>query len=117
MAKPGRLCLEPIGGGNLCPRLRPCQRHPPRAAWGGRARPSWRERGYDAEYERNRAIVLSEETHCAVCRGLGLEDDEAGHKVARCDGGTNARENLQREHRRCNAAKNARRTAERRRGA
>ena len=98
-----------------CGRLRPCPVHPPRPAWDGRARPSRHARGYGADFQRNRAIVLREESCCARCGGPGRADDEAGHKLPRSEGGTSERSNLQREHRTCNATANAQRVAERRR--
>lgn len=113
MARASKTCAQPLGGGRLCPKLRPCAAHPPRPSWGGRGRPSWRARGYDAEYNRNRAVVMREEAVCALCGGPGLENDEADHKLPLSEGGTNDRGNLQRVHRRCNAAKNARRMAAR----
>jgi 5-methylcytosine-specific restriction endonuclease McrA len=74
------------------------------------ARPGRRTRGnYDAEYVRNRAIVLSEEDTCHLCNGPGLENDVADHVVDLVDGGTNERSNLRRAHYRCNARKAAQR--------
>ncbi len=89
-----------------CARLQPCPIHA-RKAWdhGGLTR---QQRGLGAEYERNRAIVLREETHCGICGEAGLADDTADHKIPRARGGTSARSNLQRAHRQCNAHKNAR---------
>jgi 5-methylcytosine-specific restriction endonuclease McrA len=88
----------------VCLNLQPCADHPPRPAWdhGGRSRQA---RGLDAEYDRNRAIVLREETHCGICGEPGLEDDTADHKVPRAQGGGNERSNLQRAHRECNQRK------------
>jgi hypothetical protein len=34
-----------------------------------RGRPNYRQRGYDREYEDNRAIVLAEESACYICGG------------------------------------------------
>ena len=74
-------------------------------------RGSFRERGYDATYDRNRERVLREETHCARCgevvdkslRHPHPQSATVGHVVARSDGGSNDRTNLRLEHRRCNA--------------
>lgn len=95
--KPG--CPEIIPDGGACPV------HPARPAFAGRG--SRHARGYDAEFERNRRIVLAEETHCARCGGFGFGDDQVGHKTPPSQGGTNARSNLQREHKLCNQREGA----------
>lgn len=92
-----RACAQPG-----CPNLQPCLTHT-RRSWQGR--PSARTRGYTAEYERTRKLVLSEETHCGLCGGPGLEDDEVDHRVPLSRGGTNERANLRRAHRECNQAR------------
>ena len=97
-ACPQPACPHVIPPGGACP-------DHPRRPWAGRG--TARDRGYDAEYERNRKRVLAEETHCARCGGPGRADDQAGHKMPRSEGGPNSRENLQREHRRCNQAEGA----------
>jgi 5-methylcytosine-specific restriction endonuclease McrA len=60
------------------------------------------EQGFDAEYDRNRKIVMAEERDCGICGGEGLPDDQADHIVQRSQGGTNERNNLRRAHRVCN---------------
>jgi 5-methylcytosine-specific restriction endonuclease McrA len=59
-------------------------------------------RGLGAEYDRNRIIVLREETHCGICGGPGLANDTVDHRIPRNEGGTSGRSNLRRAHRRCN---------------
>ncbi len=68
-----------------------------------------RMRGIDAEYWRNRRIVMRYATRCAICGGLPTDDDplECGHKIPRAKGGTNELSNLQPEHRSCNHEKGA----------
>lgn len=58
------------------------------------------QRGLDATYDRNRAILLANATVCAHCGRPGTPDDPltAGHIVARVDGGTNDLANLRPEH-------------------
>lgn len=77
------------------------------------ARPNFRERGYDAEYDRNHAVVLREETHCGLCGRLvdkslpGTDPDgpSVDHIVPRSRGGSNARENLRLVHARENSGR------------
>lgn len=88
-----------------CSNVQPCPKHPARRSWQGRS--SARTRGYDAEYERNRLVVMAEEDRCSICGGPGLENDEADHRIPLSRGGSNARDNLRRAHRRCNAMRNA----------
>lgn len=48
-----------------------CEQHA-RPAWGGKARPSRHARGYDAEYTRNRPIILARDPECTLrthCQG------------------------------------------------
>lgn len=59
-------------------------------------------RGYDAEYVRNRAIVLAEESDCGICFKPGRPDDQVDHIVPVVKGGTSTRANLRRAHRTCN---------------
>jgi 5-methylcytosine-specific restriction endonuclease McrA len=92
-----RICSRPG-----CPHTQPCPLHA-RRPWEGRT--SARARGYDAEYERNRLIVLAEEDRCALCGGPGLANDQADHIIPVVKGGTSARANLRRAHRRCNLAR------------
>jgi 5-methylcytosine-specific restriction endonuclease McrA len=93
-----RACSRPS-----CPYVQPCPQHA-RKPW-DHAGLSRQARGYDAEYMRARAIVLREETHCALCGGPGMANDEADHILPLAAGGTNARCNLRRAHRRCNQAR------------
>ena len=104
MTRASRICSQP-GCPEIIPSGGSCPDHPARAPWAGRG--SRQERGYDAEFERNRKVVLDEETHCARCGGLGYGDDQVGHKMAPAAGGTSARENLQREHKLCNQREGA----------
>ncbi len=62
------------------------------------------QRGFDAEYARNRKIVLANAVSCAVCGELFTIDSPAtcGHVIARVDGGSNELSNLRPECRRCN---------------
>jgi 5-methylcytosine-specific restriction endonuclease McrA len=62
-------------------------------------------RGYDAEYMRNRAKALVEETYCGICQGPGLPNDTVDHIVPLAEGGGNERSNLRRAHKRCNEAR------------
>lgn len=86
-----------------CGRIQPCPVHV-RKVWNhyGRTR---QERGLNAEYDHNRVIVMREETHCWLCNGSGLPNDQADHVIPRARGGTNERSNLRRAHRRCNAGR------------
>lgn len=87
-------------------------------------RPDFRQRGYNAEYERSKKIVRREENVCSICGGAvdkGLSGKHpfgpvVHHLVDRQDGGDNSRENLRLAHQRCNAQEARRRDAERRKG-
>lgn len=78
------------------------------------SRPSWVQR-YGKDWQRTARKVVREEGACAIC-GQDSDYDEggarnpltAGHIIPRSKGGTNERENLQCECRRCNSAKGAR---------
>jgi hypothetical protein len=107
-----RVCAE-LGCPELCTESR-CLEH----KRGDRRRreanrPSFRERGYDRQYDENRRRVLAEEIACYICGGPvdkalpGTHRDgpTADHVIRRADGGTNARENLRLAHLRCNAAR------------
>lgn len=75
-------------------------------------RGTFRQRGYDHEYDRNRAVVLREETHCGICSelvdktlpGTDRRGPSVDHIIARVNGGTNARENLRLVHATCNSS-------------
>lgn len=77
------------------------------------ARPNWRQRGYDATYERNRLRVIREETVCALCgepvdkalSGRHRDGPTVDHVLPRAQGGTNSRANLRLAHLRCNSAR------------
>jgi len=97
MPRSARLACSP-----LCPHVQPCPIHA-RRPWEGRG--SARARGYDAEYERNRRLVMREEAHCGLCGAPGRADDQADHILPLARGGTSARENLRRAHKRCNQAR------------
>lgn len=79
-----------------------CQAHR-RPAWGGSGRPSFRARGYDAEYRRNRLIVLVRDLACAIqthCHGA--PSTQADHIDPK---GGNGLENLRGACARCNEAR------------
>lgn len=61
------------------------------------------QRGYDTEYDNERARVLARATHCVTCGARFTEDNPAtgGHVVARRHGGTTA-DGIKPECRRCN---------------
>lgn len=88
-----------------CPNVQPCQAHA-RKPW--RDRPSARARGYNGEYERNRARVLAEEDTCWICHTPGRADDQADHVQPLSRGGTSERDNLRRAHKACNQGRGAR---------
>lgn len=70
-----------------------------------------RRRGaYDAEYERNRAIVLANALVCALCGQPERANDRftANHIVPRARGGGNALTNLEAAHESCNKSAGAR---------
>ena len=57
-----------------------------------------------AERARNRRLVTSTATHCAICHVAFTPGDiiEADHIVSVADGGTHAISNLRATHRTCN---------------
>lgn len=85
-----------------------------RREWDARApRANWRQRGYDREYDRNRLLVLAEETVCGLC-GKPVDTSLPGtdplgpcvdHITPRSRGGTNDRSNLRLAHTGCNASR------------
>lgn len=77
-----------------------CPDHPRRDT-----RPSARKRGYDAEWERIRKQVLSEESNCAVCGEIGLPNDHVDHRNGNPH--DRSRTNLRRLHERCHNARTA----------
>ena len=95
-------CLGPPG--KPCGILSPNTRCPAHTAQASRARDQRRgtrqQRGLDAEYDRNRAIIMTTATVCAICGQPGTASDPltAGHVVGRAQGGTNGLDNLRAEH-------------------
>jgi 5-methylcytosine-specific restriction endonuclease McrA len=74
-----------------------------------KARGPRQDRGYDAEYDRNRRFMIARAwanlERCVIC-GLGfgrMEDITAEHLIPLRNGGTSAPENLGPAHLRCNA--------------
>ena len=74
-----------------------------------RQRPSRQERGLDAEYERERRVVLKDATHCERCGRpfTATRRPTAGHVIPRVQGG-GSRGNLQPECSACNYGDGAR---------
>lgn len=92
---PLRPCLD---CGTLSTKSR-CEAHrlqQGRAKEAARSRPGPRQRGLDAEYETNRAIVLANSRLCWLCRHDGA--DQADHVIPRHLGGTSAVANLRPAH-------------------
>lgn len=77
------------------------------------ARGTWRQRGYDREYDLNRAAVLREEHDCWLCGkpvdktlpGTHPNGPSIDHLTRRTDGGTNHRTNLRLAHLHCNTGR------------
>jgi 5-methylcytosine-specific restriction protein A len=69
-------------------------------------RPSASQRGYGAAWQRLAAQVIAEEPACRAC-GSTAPSAHVDHIVARNDGGTDARANLQRLCARCHSSKTA----------
>jgi 5-methylcytosine-specific restriction protein A len=93
-----------------CGRLQPCPAHA-RRPWGGR--PSYRQRGYSAAWDRIAAQVKREHPVCQVC---GDEPTiAADHIVPKHRGGEDTIENAQAIGRRCHALKTGRESAAARR--
>lgn len=98
MPRAKRVCSTPG-----CPVLTDggrCQEHTRQA---DRARGTFRQRGYDAAYDRARRKALAGATHCATCHQPFTPDNPAtgGHVKAMRDGGTTA-DGIKPECRRCN---------------
>ena len=66
-------------------------------------------RGYDARYQRLRAQVIAEETHCWLCLGTDFSSDPptADHVLPLVDGGPTVRGNLRLAHYSCNSRRGA----------
>lgn len=92
-------CLE-----RNCGRLSPNTRCPAHTAQASRARDQRRgtrqQRGLDAEYDRNRTMLMATVTVCAICGQPGMPGDPltAGHINRREDGVDNSLDNLRPEH-------------------
>ena len=102
LPKPCQTCGTPIKG--QCPRCGPGRPRTPRRDTRNR-----QARGYDAEYDRNRRLMIEQawanRMPCVIC-SLQFEqksDISAEHLIAKRDGGSNARENLAPAHKRCNS--------------
>lgn len=92
------VCLGPIGADERCPELsdqRRCAKHRTRQA-----------RGLDAEYERNRELVLFRDRYrCSYC---GEPATTADHVIPRNAGGPSTIDNLVAACQPCNRAKSDR---------
>ncbi len=117
---PRRPCLETLPDGRACGALTAgtyCEPHRlarGRAKERTRNRPGPRQRGLDAAYEANRAILLAYTTRCWLCGHDGA--DQADHVIPRSRGGTSELRNLRPAHgtdpcpicgRRCNQARSS----------
>lgn len=97
------ICYTP-GCRKVVTSTRPCPDHP-RQSWArGRSR---QERGYDAEYVRNRAIVMGRAASCAGCGAPAQATDSCDHRTPRHRGGTNEVSNLRRLCAHCHGRKTA----------
>jgi 5-methylcytosine-specific restriction endonuclease McrA len=68
-------------------------------------RPNFRDRGYDAEYQHNRALLLADHPTCAICGTAPATT--ADHITPRSQGGTNQIDNLRPACHPCNSARGA----------
>lgn len=64
------------------------------------ARGSRQQRGLDAQYDRNRTILMANNALCSICGQPGTRKDPltAGHIIGRAQGGSNDLSNLRVEH-------------------
>jgi 5-methylcytosine-specific restriction enzyme A len=69
-------------------------------------RPSYRARGYDAEYQRNRKLLLAQYPTCAICGNAAATT--ADHIVPRSEGGSNDIANLRPACAKCNYGRGSR---------
>lgn len=76
-----------------------------RPAWRQNAGVSAAQRGYGAEWQRIRLVVLGQEPRCQVC---GQRATEVDHIVPKAKGGTDARMNLRSLCGPCHRTKTAR---------
>jgi 5-methylcytosine-specific restriction protein A len=108
------ICCEP-GCSAIVPKGR-CARHA-RPAWGGANRPSPADRGYDAEYKRNRPIVLERDPVCTIqSHCMGAPSVEVDHIQPVSRGGGNDLGNLRGACHRCNHARHSARGGQGRKG-
>ncbi len=75
-------------------------------AWTKAVRPSPAFQGYDAEYQRNRKLILAYQPWCSACGTT--EQLTADHILAYSQGGSNTLDNLQVLCRSCNSRKQRR---------
>lgn len=68
-------------------------------------RPSFYQRGYDAEYRRNRAALLASHPTCAICGRAPATT--ADHLTPISQGGTNSIDNLRPACAPCNSGRGA----------
>lgn len=109
-----RVCAEPS-----CPELTKrgkCDEHRRQARRAeDKRRGNFRERGYDATYDRNRRRVIGDEDVCWLCGhvvdktlpGTDPDGPTVDHIKPREHGGTNELSNLRLAHLRCNSARGA----------
>ena len=102
-----RPCLglpgQPCGRLTEGSRCEPCRLATQRVRERGRDRPSAAARGYDAQYAKNRRVLLARDTRCWICGDDGA--DTADHVTPVSRGGTSALDNLRPAHRSCNFAR------------
>jgi 5-methylcytosine-specific restriction endonuclease McrA len=105
LSKPCRKCGHPGTYGGICG---PCE------AIQERARGTRQARGFDSEYDRNRAELVRRtkayNLPCWLC-GLQFAPNElvtADHVRSRVHGGSNALSNLRPAHARCNSSRGGR---------
>jgi len=106
-SKPPRPCPRPGCGELIEAGDRGCPRHRPKDSI-DLHRESSHRRGYDRRWRRKRERVLIEEPVCRIqklCNGDPAKDVD--HIVAKRDGGTDARENLQGACHACHSWKTA----------
>ncbi|WP_413788652.1 HNH endonuclease [Micromonospora andamanensis] len=85
--------LIPLGQGSRCKRHRPKRVHALSST----------QRGYDAEYRRNRRDLLADDDRCWLCGKHGA--NTADHEIPLSRGGTNHRTNLRPAHKSCNSSR------------
>ncbi|WP_200209119.1 HNH endonuclease [Micromonospora coerulea] len=85
--------LIPLGVGSRCTKHKPKRNHTL----------SRQQRGYDAEYQRNRVTLLAEDDRCWLCGRYGA--NTADHVTPLSRGGTNDLSNLKPAHKACNSGR------------